>query len=69
MLAQMTASGFSPDQARMMLANMVDKEAIAMAVDYVFLVSTIVLLVAACFVWMAPRVKLTRLMGPEEGGH
>jgi DHA2 family multidrug resistance protein len=69
MLAQMTASGFSPDQARIMLANMVDKEAIAMSVDYVFLVSTIVLLVAACFVWMAPRVKLTRLMGPEDGGH
>jgi len=47
--------GMSADQARQVISNMVDQEALAVAVDHVFLISALILFLAAVVVWLAPR--------------
>ncbi|MET0248845.1 MAG: DHA2 family efflux MFS transporter permease subunit [Sphingobium sp.] len=53
--AALAQSGFSAEQSRQMISNLVDQEAVALAVDHVFLVSAVVLIGAALLVWVAPR--------------
>lgn len=53
----LTNSGMSMDQARQMIANLVDQEAIAIAVDHSFILTAIVLFIAAGVVWLTPRPK------------
>ncbi|HEX7872096.1 MAG TPA: DHA2 family efflux MFS transporter permease subunit [Sphingobium sp.] len=48
-------SGMGLEQARQTIANIVDQEAIAMAVDHSFVLSAIVLFIAAAVVWLTPR--------------
>ncbi|MBU6266960.1 MAG: DHA2 family efflux MFS transporter permease subunit [Sphingomonadales bacterium] len=60
-LAKLTATGLSPEQAQVMLGNLIDREAITVAIDYVFMVSTIVLAIAGAVMWLSPRITLTRL--------
>ncbi|HWU95557.1 MAG TPA: DHA2 family efflux MFS transporter permease subunit [Sphingomonas sp.] len=58
----MTAQGFSLDQARSVIAQLVDKEAFALATSHIFLLSAIVFVGAAMIIWLTPRPK--RAVGP-----
>lgn len=55
--AQLANAGMSADQARGVIGNLVDSEAITLAVNHTFLIAAIVLFVAAALVWLAPRPK------------
>jgi DHA2 family multidrug resistance protein len=48
-------AGFSAEQGRMVIANMVDRESITVAVDYVFLVTAVVFFLCSAVIWLAPR--------------
>ena len=47
--------GFSLDQVRLAVANVVDKEALAMATGHLFFLAASIFAVAAATIWMAPR--------------
>jgi len=49
--------GFTMEQARGIISNMVEREAVVMAVDHVFLISAAVFFLCAAVVWLAPRPK------------
>ncbi|MDO7834564.1 DHA2 family efflux MFS transporter permease subunit [Sphingobium sp. HBC34] len=49
--------GLSSEQARQMISNLVEQEAIVIAVDHVFFLSAIILFVAALAVWIAPKPR------------
>ncbi|MES2175387.1 MAG: DHA2 family efflux MFS transporter permease subunit [Pseudomonadota bacterium] len=49
--------GFSPEQARQTISNLVEQEAIVMAVDHVFFLSAMILFAAAVIVWIAPKPR------------
>lgn len=53
--SMLSSIGLGPEQARQVISNLVEQEAIVLAVDHVFFISGIVLFVAAIGVWMAPR--------------
>ncbi|WP_298396255.1 DHA2 family efflux MFS transporter permease subunit [Sphingobium sp.] len=53
--AQLSAMGFSTEQIRQTLSNIVETEAIAIAVDHIFFISALILFAAAVIVWLAPR--------------
>lgn len=55
--AQLSGMGFSPEQIRLMLSNMVEMEATTLAVVHVFWVTSAMLLVATAVIWLAPRPK------------
>ncbi|WP_219893695.1 DHA2 family efflux MFS transporter permease subunit [Aquisediminimonas profunda] len=57
-MAQMQASGMSPDQARTMIERLVDAQAATIGANRMFMVSAVVLFVAAWLVWLAPRPKM-----------
>jgi len=50
--------GFTMEQARGIISNMVEREAVVMAVDHVFLISAAVFFFCAAVVWLAPRPKV-----------
>jgi DHA2 family multidrug resistance protein len=58
----LTAQGFSLDQARGVIAQLVDKEAFALATSHIFLISAGVFVAAAMIIWLTPRPK--RAVGP-----
>jgi DHA2 family multidrug resistance protein len=66
-LAQLTASGMTPDQALRMISNLVDTEATTMALNHAFLIAATLLFVSSALAWTIPRVPLVRLTGG--GGH
>jgi DHA2 family multidrug resistance protein len=49
--------GFSAEQARQTISNIVEQEAIVMAVDHVFFLSAMILFAAAVIVWIAPKPR------------
>ena len=53
--AQLSAMGMSFEQARQVISNLVDQEALAIAVDHVFFLSALVLFLATAIVWLAPK--------------
>lgn len=65
-VAVLSNAGMDPEQARQMIGSIVDKEAVMLAVDHTFLITAIVLFIAAGLVWLSPRP--TRLV-VSEGGH
>jgi MFS transporter, DHA2 family, multidrug resistance protein len=56
-MATLTDQGFTTEQARGMISDMVEREAVVMAVDYIFLLSAAVFFICATVVWLAPRPK------------
>jgi DHA2 family multidrug resistance protein len=54
-LADLTSRGFTQDQARQMIANMVDAQSMVVSMDHVFFIASLVLFLAAAVVWLAPR--------------
>ncbi|KRB86447.1 multidrug resistance protein B [Sphingomonas sp. Root710] len=61
------ASGLSPEQARAMIAQLVDREAVTLATDKVFLIAGLAMIAIAAWVWTSPRPKTT--LQPGAGGH
>jgi MFS transporter, DHA2 family, multidrug resistance protein len=59
----LTAQGFSLDQARNVIAQLVDKEAFALATSHIFLISAGVFVAAAMIIWLTPRPKRAVGMG------
>lgn len=53
----LSSLGFSTEQARQTISNLVEQEAIVMAVDHVFFLSAIILFAAAVIVWIAPKPR------------
>lgn len=53
----MAGGGMSNDQALGAISSMVDREAITMAVDYTFLVTSAVFFLCAAVIWLAPKPK------------
>lgn len=63
----LTAQGMSVDQGRQIIASMVDQESMTLALNHTFLISAVVLFLAAGLIWLSPR---TRQSGkPIEGAH
>ena len=56
-LGTLTASGMPNDQAWQMVASLADQQAVALAVNHVFLLSTGALFLAAALVWFSPKPK------------
>jgi DHA2 family multidrug resistance protein len=56
------------EQTRQMVSNIVDQEAVMLAVNHTFIITAAVLLLAAGVVWLSPRVRLPA-GGPPGGGH
>lgn len=54
-MAQMQAAGMEPEQARGVIERLVEAQAATIGSNHVFLVSAIVLFIAAWLVWLAPR--------------
>jgi DHA2 family multidrug resistance protein len=55
--AKLASLGMSADQATEMIGNLVEREAVTMAVNHTFMIAAVVLFVAAALVWVAPRPK------------
>jgi DHA2 family multidrug resistance protein len=64
--ATLATAGLGADQSAAMLSNIVDREAVTMAVDHTFMVAAVILAIAAAIVWLSPKVKPT---GPMATGH
>ena len=64
--SSLASNGFSTEQARMVIAQIVDKEALTLATDKMFLISGLLTCAVSALVWMAPRPKRQIGMG---GGH
>lgn len=58
-------AGFSADQTRALIAQLVDKEALTLATDKVFLVAGLLFCVTSIFIWLAPRPRNVTV----QGGH
>lgn len=65
--ATLADGGFSADQARMVIAQLVDKEALTLATDKVFLIAGLMMWAIAAWVWLSPRPKGAAPAGA--GGH
>lgn len=65
--SSLTQSGFSADQIRQVIAQLVDKEALTLATDKIFLITGCASFVIAVWVWLSPRPK--GFAPPGAGGH
>lgn len=55
--SMLSSMGFSAEQVRQTISNIVEQEAIVMAVDHVFFLSALILFAAAVIVWIAPKPR------------
>jgi DHA2 family multidrug resistance protein len=60
--ASLQASGFSLDQVRRVVEQLVERESMAIATNHLFFLSAVVFAVAASLIWLAPRPA--RAVGP-----
>ena len=56
-MAKLQAAGMGTEQARQAVGNIVDQEAIMLAVNHTFLITACVLFLAAALVWLSPKPK------------
>lgn len=54
-MAELAEIGMTPEQSQTMISNIVDREAIVMAVDHVFFVTAVIFFICAVVVWLSPR--------------
>lgn len=59
----LAAQGFSLDQIRMVIVQLVDKEAMAVATTHIFLISAVVFAFSAMIIWLTPRPTRSIEMG------
>lgn len=65
--AALQEQGFSIEQVRVLIAQLVDREALTLATDQIFLITGTLILLIAIWVWMSPRPKASSDM--VGGGH
>ena len=53
----LSEAGMSSDEAMRTIANIVDREAVMIGVDYIFLITAVVFFLSAAVIWLAPRPK------------
>ncbi|MFA7603999.1 MAG: DHA2 family efflux MFS transporter permease subunit [Novosphingobium sp.] len=63
----LSGMGMTPEQGRQVISDIVEQQAVMVAVDYTFWVTACVLFLAAALVWLSPRPKGMPGMGA--GGH
>jgi DHA2 family multidrug resistance protein len=56
-MQSLQAHGYTADQSRQVLSNMVDSQATALATGSAFVTAAMVFAAAATIVWLAPRPK------------
>jgi DHA2 family multidrug resistance protein len=56
-LRTLAGAGMNSDQATRVIANLVDREAMTMAVDHVFLITAAIFFLCAAVIWFAPKPK------------
>jgi DHA2 family multidrug resistance protein len=66
-MRSLSSSGMSFEQARQTISNMVEGQAVMLAVDHTFWITACILFFAAALVWVSPKPK--RMVGPGAGGH
>ncbi|WP_313803410.1 DHA2 family efflux MFS transporter permease subunit [Sphingobium sp.] len=54
-MADLTSHGFTQEQARQMVSNLVDAQSVAVSMNHVFHIAAMALFLAAAMVWLAPR--------------
>jgi DHA2 family multidrug resistance protein len=52
---RLSSQGFSLDQTRQVIANIVDRESLAQATNHVFLVLAVLFVVSAMVIWLTPK--------------
>ncbi|HCM32128.1 MAG TPA: MFS transporter, partial [Acinetobacter radioresistens] len=57
-------SGMSPEGALAMISNLVNKEALTLAADHVFLLFSLVFVVSGLIIWLCPKPKTGAATGP-----
>ena len=60
-IATLANGGFSTEQTRNLIASFVDREALTLATDKVFLITGFALIVSAALIWLAPRPKINEV--------
>ncbi|HQW53146.1 MAG TPA: MFS transporter, partial [Acinetobacter sp.] len=50
-------NGLTPDASLAMIANLVDKEAITISANHVFMILALVFVFASLLIWMSPKPK------------
>ena len=61
--ATLLQNGMSNETSLGLISSLVDKEAMTLSVDHVFLILTLVFVVASLMIWLAPKPK-TKVTGP-----
>ena len=56
-LRTLSDAGMGMEQARQTISSIVDQEAIVLAVDHSFILTAIILFIAAGVVWLTPKPK------------
>lgn len=67
--AQLANAGYSAEQSRQTIANIVDQQAMVVALDHTFLLAALALAVAFVVVWFLPKAKAKGVAGAAGGGH
>jgi MFS transporter, DHA2 family, multidrug resistance protein len=57
LMDKLQGAGFSLEQSRLMISQLVDKESVALATGEIFVIASIVFAAAALIIWLAPRPK------------
>lgn len=65
--AALSAGGMGIEQGRQILSNMVELEAVTVALNHSFLLSAVVLFLSGAVMWLSPRIAMDRGAGP--AGH
>ncbi|MEJ7934533.1 DHA2 family efflux MFS transporter permease subunit [Sphingobium sp. AN558] len=55
--AKLGSIGMSAEQSRQMIGNLVDQQAMIVALDHTFLLCGVVLAIVFCIIWMSPKPK------------
>jgi len=66
-LSTMQAAGMSPEQALTQVDNMTQGQAVMVATDQMFMLTTVAFAIAAAAIWLAPKPR--PMSGPLSGGH
>jgi DHA2 family multidrug resistance protein len=57
LMDKLQAGGFSLEQSRLIISQLVDKESVALATGEIFVIASVVFAAAASIIWLAPRPK------------
>ena len=68
-MRQLSGMGMTFEQGRQMISNIVEQQAVMLAVNHTFWITAAVLFFASALVWVSPKPKRMARQGPPAGGH